>query len=65
MAQFNRRHLEFIAEYVAPLINTPQDIEYLADVFEDTNPLFKRGKFVSKAINAWEKRNLIDDEIPY
>lgn len=63
MAQFNKRHLEFIASYVAPLITTPQEIEYLADILEDTNPLFKRGVFVTKAIKSWEDKNLNDEVI--
>jgi len=69
---FEKRHLEFIAEHVAPLMGTPQDIEVLADTFEVTNADFKRGKFVSKAIKNWEDKHLtayeatiIDDEIAY
>ena len=69
---FEKRHFEFIAEHVAPLLGTPQDIEELADAFEDTNADFKRGKFVMKAIKNWEDKHLtayeatiIDDQIPY
>lgn len=69
---FEKRHFEFIAEHVAPLLGTPQDIEQLADTFEDTNADFKRGKFVMKAIKNWEDKHLtayeatiIDDQIPY
>ncbi len=55
---FFRRHYEFLAEQVGPLLSTPTDAERLADVLEKDNPEFKRGVFVSKAISYWEKRNL-------
>jgi len=58
---FFRRHYEFLAEQVGPLLSTPTDAERLADLLEQDNPAFKRGVFVSKAVSHWEKRNLPDN----
>lgn len=60
--------LEFIADKVAPLMGWPTVIHQLADELATANPKFDREKFISRAVNAWEKHNPppeIDDEIPY
>jgi len=58
---FFRRHYEFLAEQVGPLLSMPVDVEILADMLEKDNPSFKRGVFVSKALRAWEERNIPED----
>jgi len=60
---FYRRHYEWLAENVGPLLSTPTDAERLADLFEDDNPAFKRGVFVSKMIDKWEERNIPEGEM--
>lgn len=60
--------LEFIADRVAPLLGWPTVIHSLADELSKANPKFDREKFISRAVDAWEKANPppeIDDEIPY
>jgi hypothetical protein len=63
-----RKHFEWVADSVAPLVGSPIVIERMADELQAMNPRFDRDKFVDRAIKAWERNNLpeaIDDEIPY
>jgi phosphoenolpyruvate carboxylase len=63
-----RKHFEWVADTVAPMVNSPLIIERIADDLEAMNPRFDRDKFVDRAIKAWEKNHIpedIDDEIPY
>lgn len=63
-----KRHLEYIADRVAPLLAWPTRIQELADELAKSNPKFNREKFVTRATAAWEKHNPppeLDDEIPY
>jgi len=58
---FFRRHYEWFAQNVGPLLASPTDAERLADLFEQDNPAFKRGVFVSKTIGRWEERNIPEE----
>ena len=67
-----RKHFEWVADSIAPMVNSPLVIEQIADDLASMNPRFNRDKFVERAIKAWEKQNLplevegvYFDEIPY
>lgn len=67
-----RKHFEWVADSIAPMVNSPLVIERIADELQEMNPRFNRDRFVDRAIKAWEKNNLpieVDgvyfDEIPY
>lgn len=62
-----RKHFEWVADSVAPLVNSPIVIERMADELEQMNPKFNKEKFLRRAIAAWERSHdiTIDDEIPY
>lgn len=62
-----RKHFEWVADSVAPLVNSPIVIERMADELEQMNPRFNKEKFLRRAIAAWERSHdiTIDDEIPY
>ena len=63
-----RKHFEWVADSIAPMVNSPLVIEQIADELQEMNPRFNRDRFVDRAIKAWERNNLpqeIDDEIPY
>jgi len=63
-----RKHFEWVADSIAPMVNSPLVIERIADELQEMNPRFNRDRFVDRAIKAWECNNLpevIDDEIPY
>jgi hypothetical protein len=60
---FYRRHYEWLVDNVGPLLSTPTDAERLADLFEEDNPAFKRGVFVSRMIDKWEETNLSEEEM--
>jgi len=63
-----RKHFEWVADSIAPMVNSPLVIERIADDLQAMNPRFNRDRFVDRAIKAWERNNLpevIDDEIPY
>lgn len=67
-ALMQQRHFEYLADEVAPLMGWPTQIVEMADRLSNTNPKFNREKFLTRAINAWEKANPmedIDDNIPY
>jgi hypothetical protein len=58
--QLSRKHFEFIADDIAPLLENPASIEVIADKLEDTNPRFDREKFTERALKNWEVSNLDD-----
>ena len=63
-----RKHFEWVADSIAPMVNSPLVIERIADDLQAMNPRFDREKFIDRAVEAWERNNLpevIDDEIPY
>ena len=63
-----RKHFEWVADSIAPMVNSPLVIERIADELQEMNPKFNRDRFVDRAIKAWERNNLpqdIDDEVPY
>jgi len=63
-----RKHFEWVADSIAPMVNSPLVIERIADELQEMNPRFNRDRFVDRAIKAWERNNLpqeIDDEIIY
>lgn len=63
-----RKHFEWVADSIAPMVNSPLVIERIADELQEMNPRFNRDRFVDRAIKAWERNNLpevIDDDIPY
>lgn len=64
----SRKHFEWVADSIAPMVNSPTVIERIADDLEAMNPRFNRDRFINRAVKAWERNNLpeiIDDEIPY
>jgi hypothetical protein len=56
--KLSRRHFEFIADEIAPLLEFPTSIEALADKLAATNPRFDREKFTERALRNWEDANL-------
>ena len=63
-----RKHFEWVADSIAPMVNSPLVIEQIADDLQAMNRRFNRERFINRAIKAWERNNLpevIDDEIPY
>jgi len=63
-----RRHYEFLADEVAPLMGWPSTIYLMADKLASTNPNFNKEKFIERAVAQWELKHPveeIDDEIPY
>lgn len=68
MSLMQRRHYEFLADEVAPLMGWPTQITAMAEKLAATNPKFNKGKFIERAVKAWEDANPmeeLDDEIPY
>jgi hypothetical protein len=60
--EFQRRHFEFMADNIGPLMGTPTDIERLADILSNTNPMFNRDRFTDRAIKVWEYRHIPEEE---
>ena len=63
-----RKHFEWVADSVAPMVSSPLVIERIADDLESMNKRFDRDKFLDRAIKAWERNNLpegVNDGIPY
>ena len=56
--KLSRQHFEFIADDIAPLLDSPTSIEVIADKLEDTNPNFKRETFTQRALKNWEAKNI-------
>lgn len=68
MSLMSKRHFEFMADEVAPLMGWPTSIYRMADKLAKTNPRFDKEKFISRAVKNWEQAHPmenIDDEIPY
>lgn len=68
MSLMQRRHYEFLADEVAPLMGWPTQITVMADKLAETNPKFNKEKFIQRAVNAWEEANPmeeIDDRVPF
>lgn len=67
-----RKHFEWVADSIAPMVSSPLVIERIADDLASMNPRFDRKRFIDRAVAAWEKQNLpleVDgvyfDDIPY
>lgn len=56
--RMTRKHFNWLALHVAPMLSTPQDIEDMADDLMYSNDRFDRQKFVNVAVQAWEGRNI-------
>lgn len=54
---FQRRHLEWVADEIAPMLGWPSEIDALADALEVTNDYFNREKFISRATQAWNDKH--------
>ena len=62
------KHLEFIADTIAPKLSWPAHIKQIADELAKTNPNFDSVKFCNRAEKAWWQAHPIqeiDDDIPY
>ena len=55
--KFQRRHFEFIADEIAPLLPWPSHIDDLSRVLEKTNRNFNPDRFISRATQAWNDRH--------
>ena len=63
-----RKHFEWVADSIAPMVNSPLVIERIADDLASMNPRFDRDKFIDRAVSAWERKNLpevMHDDIPH
>jgi len=63
-----KKQLEFIADMLGRSVSWPSHLHVFADELEQTNPRFKRDKFIQRATKAWEEQQPlveIDDDIPY
>lgn len=56
--QLSRKHFEFIADDIAPLLEKPTSIEIIADKLAATNPRFDHEKFTQRALRNWEAANI-------
>lgn len=54
---FQRRHLEWVADEFAPMLGWPTDIEVLADALAPTCEGFKRDLFIARANKAWNDKH--------
>ena len=61
--KFTRQHFELMADTIAPMMFAPTDIERMADILAHTNDRFDREKFVRRATEAWEEKNLIPEDM--
>ena len=62
--KFTWQHFEFIADFFAPLMGHPTDINRIAEHLNNTNPNFKEDVFITRATQAWEDKHLkaMEDE---
>ena len=63
-----RKHFEWVADSVAPMVSSPLVIERIADDLASMNPRFNRRRFLDRAVDAWERQNLpevMHDDIPH
>jgi len=49
MSLMQRRHYEFLADEVAPLMGWPSTIYLMADKLASTNPNFNKEKFIERS----------------
>lgn len=56
--KMSKQHFEFIADTIAPLLESATSIEVIADKLEETNPLFNRKVFTDRALKNWEEKNI-------
>lgn len=65
--RLTKKHFEFIADTVGPVVGWPSQLHELADKLAETNPRFDKNKFLRRATQAWEDNNLedIEDQVPY
>jgi len=61
--KFTRQHFELLADTIAPMMFSPTDIERMADILAHTNDKFDRKKFVRRATEAWEEKNLQPEDM--
>lgn len=62
-----RKHFEWVADSVAPMVSSPLVIERIADDLASMNPRFDRDRFIDRAVAAWERQNIpevMHDDIP-
>lgn len=65
--KMTRKHYNFIADMIGPMVGWPSHLQVIADELAATNPLFNREKFLQRAVAAWEAKQKhveLDDEIP-
>jgi len=63
MPLFQARHYEILATRIAPSLSWPDKIHDLARYLAKDNPKFDYVRFVSKATQAWEEKNLPENMI--
>jgi hypothetical protein len=61
--KLSRQHFEFIADEIAPLLESATSIEVIADKLEETNPNFNREIFTQRALKNWEEKNIPAEHI--
>ena len=61
--KFTKQHFELMADTIAPMMFSPTDIERMADILAHTNHRFDREKFVRRATEAWEEKNLKPEDM--
>ena len=61
--KLSRKHFEFIADTIAPMLANPVFVEDIADKLEDTNPNFNREIFTQRALKNWENENITLEEV--
>jgi len=63
-----RKHFEWVADSIAPMVNSPLVIERIADDLASMNPRFNRKRFIDRAVAAWDRKNkpeVMHDDIPH
>jgi hypothetical protein len=50
----SRKHYEFLADKIGPLLSWPSSLHDMADVLSYTNDRFDKDKFIERATAAWE-----------
>jgi hypothetical protein len=61
--KFTRQHFVLLADTIAPMMFSPTDIERMADILAHTNDRFDRDKFVRRATEAWEEKNIRPEDM--
>ncbi len=57
-----RRHFEFLADNVAPLLIDRDAVHELAEILSETNPHFKYAHFVERALKAYTNNHTASKE---